>query len=527
MSNWGESTRRITNNEYDRLSNAANRVGSLSSQIDSLSNLNEILRENIDSLSERLNDNAKERRRIREEIQAANAKNDAKHGALRVELQNAIAATDARIEAARKETVRAMDDMRGEMHRSIAATNERIDSVRNETMRAMNDMRDDFTNTIESNNRRIEAAMNRNNQILNGRIDALRRETNAAIAANTTAINNIVAADNDLLGQAQEYREQTQVVQGMIEATRHQLLIPGGYQNVLDSVKQAERDIALADTNHANSPVARNNARMAFEEASRFYEEVCIAENEWQMRLSEAEQLAAVVEAQLDNSRTIEPKPGKEFDVDYWTYGDLASHEETLEGLRDQVDDPAELSKDDLINIQSALRNVSENIEHTHRDAYIAIATSQNVVEDAEKLRAELSAEGSFSVESHAYEGDDERGNYRYILRNPAGLTVVVTINVNREEDVEIQTIADIVDYGTVDMHDAEDMVNSVLERLSGKTPDTWHREGVQCHNRGGVVCHPERADMNTWQHSQTQKPNRKPSNANNSGRKPTTVATN
>lgn len=490
MSNYVRQTRTITIAEYNRLVRQAAEAASLSGQVTAMSTLNSNLNSIVNGLNNRLNDAERRARDTRAELQAANAANAAKHEALRIELQNVIANTDARIENTRRETVQAMNDMRVEFNNNLV-------------------------NTIESNNRNIEAAMNRNNAIITGRINALRDATNNALNEVNANINAIIANDTALLEQAQEYREQTQVLQDMIGSTRHVLLIPGGYQSVLDAIKQAETDIALAAKNPANSPVARNNARIAFEEAVRFYESVRIAENEWQMQLSVAEQLAEVVANQLENSRTIEPRPGKELDVDYWSNGDLSSHSETLDRLRDQIDNPYDLSKDDLINIQSALRSISENVENTYNNAYVAIVTSQSVADEAEKIRAELAATGAFVVTDHAYEGNDKRGNYRFIVHNPSGLTVVITVSVTRENGVSIHTEADILDYGNMAKEDAEEYVNGVMARLSGKTPDSWNTTGTQCHNRGGVVCHPERADMHAWKEGRREHATEAPERTN------------
>ena len=338
--------------------------------------------------------------------------------------------------------------------------------------------------------------MNRSNAQLTGMINNLQANTNAAIAAVNANLANLNQGAANLLDSALEFMDQVRLLQDAISKTRHDLLLPGKYAGLLAGINLAESNIAIAQNNPMNSSVARDKARAAFEESVRFLEEIAIAEQEWQAQLSVAEQLSALVAEQIESSRTIEPKPGRELDVNYWANNGIDINKEEYDKLADVLKKPDNLTTEQLVDLQQALVAVSRRIDETVADAYVRIATSQRISRIAEQIHRALNESGDLRVIAHAYEGDDKRGNYRFISRNDmTGLTVVITVSVAESEGgLQITPEADIIAYGNLPPMEAEAMVRGVMEDISEgnsrctQTPDN-------------AVLHPERGNIDEWKH--------------------------
>ena len=78
------------------------------------------------------------------------------------------------------------------------------------------------------------------------------------------------------------------------------LLLPGSFNEVEDAETIASNDIATAEKMPSNASVARNNARIAYERAIRFHEEIIRAEQVWTLADQAARQAVAVSREQID-----------------------------------------------------------------------------------------------------------------------------------------------------------------------------------------------------------------------------------
>lgn len=474
MSNYVSSTITVNRTTYNNMQRDAQTAAALRSDLARANQANAALTAQVNAANARIAAAKQEFNNVWDAINAAN---------------DASAAMDA--------------NLRAEITNIYNESNNRIQALANTTQRNLQELRTDFGNaikdSIEANNRVIESAMNRSNQQLTGMINGLRADTNAAIAAVNANLTNLTQGAASLLDSALEYMTQIGLLQNRIADTRHALLLPGKYDSLLNCINLAQSNINLAQNNPMNSSVARDKARAAFEEAVRFLEEIAIAEQEWQAQLSVAEQISALVAEQLESSRTIEPKPGRELDVNYWANNGIDRNKEDYQKLADILKKPDNLTAEQLIDLQQALVEVSRRIDETVADAYVRIATSQRAVKIAEQIHRALNEKGDLRVIAHAYEGNDKRGNYRFISRNElTGLTVVITVSVAETNgELRITPEADIVGYGNMSPAAAEAMVRGIMEDISGGN--------ARCtQTPANAVLHPERENIDEWKHPRT-----------------------
>lgn len=471
MSNYVSSTITVNRTTYNNMQRDAQAAAALRSDLARANRANAALTAQVNAANDRIAAAKQEFNNVWDAINAAN---------------NANAALDA--------------DLRAEINRVYNDSNSRIQALANTTQQNIRDLRIDFGNaikdSIEANNRVIESAMNRSNEQLTGMINDLRADTNAAIATVNANLANLTQGAASLLDSALEFMTQIGLLQTQIAGTRHTLLLPGKYDSLLNFINLAQSNINLAQNNQMNAPVARDRAREAFEESVRFLEEIAIAEQEWQAQLSVAEQLSAIVAEQIENSRTIEPKPGRELDVNYWANNGIDNNKEDYDKLAGILKNPDNLTTEQLVDLQQALVEVSRRIDETVADAYIRIATSQRVSRIAEEIHRALNAKGDLRVIAHAYEGDDKRRNYRFISRNDlTGLTVVITVSVAESEgDLQITPEADIIAYGNMPPLEAEEMVRDIMGAISGGNSRCTQTSG-------NAVLHPERGNIDEWKH--------------------------
>ncbi|MBQ5825704.1 MAG: hypothetical protein IIW48_12985 [Clostridia bacterium] len=469
MSNYVSSTIRIDRSKYTKLVKDAAKAAAQALQIAQQKKENEELAAALAAANNRINTAQHEFDNLWAALSEANANNEAMDEALREEIDRIYNASMQRIQGLATSTQQSIDNLRVDLANLVK-------------------------DSIESNNQFITDAINRSNQALTDMINDVRANTAAAIAAVNNRLDVLNNGATELLNSAYEYMLQVRNLQNAIAGTRHEMLLPGRYARVRDAVNLAESNVALAQTNPMNTPVARDRARAAFEESIRFLEEIAIAEQEWQAQLAITEQISSIVAEQIESSRTIEPRPGKEQDVDYWSNNGISDNFADYEKLRDVLKKPDRLTTEQLADLQQAFGQLSESVDTTVANAFARCATSQNITVVAERIHRELNAVAGLRVTAHSFEGGDNRGNYRYILQAETGLTVVVTISVTEsEEGLEIKPEADIVGYGTMPVQEAENLVRAAMERVSGAGRTSCTE------TPGATVLHPEREHFDEW----------------------------
>ena len=464
----------------------ANSAAALRSDVASMRRTIENLRASVDAAEARHRTAVKEINNMQRALDTANANAQARDAELQQQIRSVY------------------NDSIARMQRQAQATQQSIENLRVDFGNAIKD-------SIEANNRVIEQVINSNYRQLTGMINDLRAETNIAIANITTNLNTLNQGATNLLDSALDYMDQVQSLQNIISGTRHNLLLPGKYQSVIDLVNLAVSNIEIAQKNPMNASVARDKAREAFEESVRFIEDVAIAEQEWQSQRAVAEQISVVVAEQIENSRTIEPRPGVEVDVNYWANNGIDVNNEDYQGLAGKLKNPDNLTTEQLVDLQQAMLEVSRRVDETVADAYVRVGASQHMTRIAERIHRALHETGNLSVIDHSFEGNDKRGRYRFISRNTAtGLTVVITVSAEEKDgNLNIKPESDIVNYGNMTVSDAEALVRDVMEEISGK-------ENTRCtETSGNTVMHPERENLEAWRHSENvhQEPLVRPAN--------------
>lgn len=485
MSNRTSTTITISRSKYDQLINESIDSTSLRNQVNNLTRTNGALQSDLDAARERIAQSSREYESMMTELRRQNRAQNARNAQLQSEINAAYENCNNRIAA------------------HTAEVEERLEQMRQDTGELVQ-------RSIEANNQIIEEIINRNNEEITAMVDDLREDTDRAITEVSNRLTNVHerldalydGADR-LLGAANDYMDRIGDLEVQIARTRHEILLPGQYLAVQSIIDTARSDIALASGNPMNSSAAHSSARTAFRDALRFFELAHIEEQRWQAQLAATEQVASILAAQFESSTTVEPRPGVQLDVDFWSKEGLSENRRTFEAQREILSDPAKrerLTIEQLEDMQSSFREISGKVDGVVADALASIYTSQNVVNTAERIRRRLRDAANLNVIGHSYEGGDQRGNYRFILENPTtGMVVVITVSVNSEgEDVAIEAEADITDYGHMAASDAEALVREAIEAI---TSGVSGKPSVHCSNRGQVM-HPERADLESWRRS-------------------------
>lgn len=463
----------ITDDELRSLRNMAARATSLQ---DSNRFLNQLIARNETALAEyrsrinTMNSNIDGlNRRMAEQGEAATREAQT----LRAHLQQSIRDSNARLQ----EMSRRNEERVHELHQNFVSE---LSRTKSEFSDALDQTREDFANAISTNNQRIEAAMRQNNQRLEGEMHELEGRMNSELqsvherldsiesAVQTTARNN-----EALLETAHEYERDTQMLLEDIQTNyRVELLCPGRLKPVLAARDSAEREIRDASNLAENSATARREARAAFEDAHRLYQDVVRAEHEWQLRFEATRQIMDATTGQLEESRTVElpDEPNAVVDVDCWTAGDLSAIEIRMEALEGQLKEPNDLALSDLDGIQSACLQISREIVDAANFAVVAFDTSQDRGEIAQDIADQLGGMG-FSIMGHGYQGNDQRAAHRLHLRNKrTGFEIVFTQTPVVQEDGSItnKSESDIIEYGSLNEEHGDEIARDILLSLSG-----------------------------------------------------------
>lgn len=396
------------------------------------------------------------------------------------------AAVTATGRAARKETAA----LHAQLQAEIRSANQRL---REETARsraqmeamgqsfdqAIRETRQDMADAMTANNRRVEAAIDQSAAAIRaemtGMENGLRREM-AAVEGRLDGVQAQVQSLSDsndtLLDMAREYVEMTGLLTADAAQYGCEVLLPGGMKEVENAVAQARSQMDLCAKAPTNAPVARDYARQAFERALDFHQRLLQAEQAWQMDLRLTRQSVDTARAQLEASRVL-ALPECDVDVDRWTCGDLERLSGLLTGLEDTLKQPDGLSAADLSGIRAAAVQASRETDGAAGFALAAVTSSQDRADTAADLAHQLWESFSLRVESHGYQGDDQRGAHRIHLKNPAtGFEMVITQTPQADGEGRVGNCleSDILCYGPYERNaaEADDLACRVLSTLGG-----------------------------------------------------------
>ena len=479
MSNYVRTTITIPRSEYNQMQSAAANATSLRNQVNNLTRENGTLQNNLNAANNRLQQSNQKYEQAIADLRRQNSANTARNAQLQAEINNAYESCNSRIVANQTEMQENLQQLRDDMGNYVAAS-------------------------IAANNEVIQELINDNNAHITSMITTLQANTEAGLDEVRNDLNAVKTGLDGLLDSAQalrdaaeDYMDQVDNLALQIADTRHEVLMPGRYAELQTVIDRARADVTACATNDILTSVAYDHARTAFEESLRFFESAMLAEQEWQAQLTATEQLASVLEAQIESCSTIEPKPGVSLDVDYWSNDDLSANRATFRQIRENLQNPEQLSTQQLIDMQNSFQMVSTNVDRAVADAWVAVHTSQNIARTAQRIYRQLERSGNLTVTSHSYEDGDKRGNYRFILTNAGtGMNVVVTVSVIRDgDDVSVEAEADITNYGTMPVAAAEQMVRDAIQAVTSGIPG---QPAVTCQSTGQVL-HPERANLHEW----------------------------
>ena len=354
----------------------------------------------------------------------------------------------------------------------------------------MNEALEDAVGTLE---RQIDT--------VSARIDDVERQA----AENARRIGALYDSDEALLELAREYAETARILnEDTARNFRVEMLLPGRLAQAQSALQAAEGHIADVEGDLiTNAPMARQSAREAAEAALQLHEDVVRAEQEWQMRYFEAQQSVSAALAQVEASRTV-PFPDEEasvdVDVDLWSNGDLTALADRAECLRARLDAP-DNSIDDLVGIAEAASQTTREILETTEFAVIAMSASQDRADIAADVADYLRNTLGLVVQSHGYQGDDQRGAHRIHLKNPrTRFEMVVTQYPESDGQAVIgnRLESDILDYGTNNQQVGDAIAYQALSALSGLGfLQTEVRTEPGYENRPSQDR--ERADMEAW----------------------------
>ncbi len=395
--------------------------------------------------------------------------------------------------------------LRTQIQQTVRDSNARIQEAYRKNEERILQMQQNFTqelsNAISVNNRRIEDAMQRNTQMIEGEIHELEARVSSEMKGIHERLDTMASNHAALLHEAAEYGNNARA---LLEETntkyRVELLCPGRVQSVLTQLKSAGKEIEDARKMPENSTTARREARAAFEEAFRLYQDVLKAEQEWQLRFEDTRQTVAAASIQLEANRELE-LPGElgdsvKVDVDFWTEGDLTAINSRIEALERQMDRPEGLSISDLDGIKAAGFQAGSEICDATKFALMAICASQHRFDNAQDIADRLSEMGLVII-AQSYRGEDCRDSYRLHMINKMTMFEMVITHTPVEENGKIDNKleSDILNYGTYDEDYGNAIARSVLSILSDQGLEQGEIRTIQ----HSVSTREEVRDMERW----------------------------
>ena len=372
-------------------------------------------------------------------------------------LQNVVTSMNSRVAEMRTAHSQETQALRDQLNQTVLDSSERIRAQARETSRRMREMQADFSSqirtvaadiadTIEANNHEINTRIRKAEDTLRADIKASHDSLQAQIDTVEAEISSIHADNATLLNMAREYQRTAAALNAETPRYIHGVEMLGGMKDVLRSSDTADSDISIAETLPANSSVARNNARAAYETALEFQQEAAAKEHIWQLHEQAVRQTLEAVAAQLEASRVLTLEEDVEVDVDHWSNGGISALETRLDQVRRALEaSTAQTTVEDLDGLRQAVEQISREISETAAFANIAIHESQNRADTAADFFDRLHEIGVDLVD-RGYEGGDQRCSYRlhmkdsvskdefYIVQRPyttAGGTIATEIELD------------------------------------------------------------------------------------------------
>lgn len=426
-----------------------------------------------------------------------------------------------------RQRIDALNTTVSNLNTALANQTAAVSSVRRE-------LRTQIQNVLSESDRRLDRAMrtatermNEQASALNGRMDALQHQVAAQVESVNTRVQRVEAnvqqtadqlgvlleSNATLLDLAREYAGTARTINGDTAANyRTELLLPGRLRQVQDLIDAAEQEIRdAADKMPTNAPVARHSARAAAAAAIQLHEDMVRAEQQWQLRYQAAAQALNTARAQIDASRSIRlPDCDVDVDVDYWSNGDLTALEQRRQQLGDQLADSSRLTGTQLEGICQAGEQLTQEARDAAVFAAVALQASQDRSDVAQDLADYLSNALGLTQQVVAYQSGDQRAAHRLYLKNPVpgGFEMVVTQypEVDAQGRVTNRLESDILNYGTNNEEEGDNIARQALSRLSGLGLASKPVETVQGYERR-TSDRTRQSDMGAWRRERAQVP--------------------
>ena len=480
---------RVDTAELARLRQAAGQAASLAESNRAMQRLGAATDALIRDQQNRLNSLNQTVANLNRALQNQAATHSQERAALRSALQHSIRDSNQLIQATAAE------------HRAQMETLERG------FQQQMRQQRQDTARMIEENNRRVREevqnatrAMDRRLGEVSGRMD----DVEGDLAQQGRDLNILLTSNGALLELAREYAGAARVIQGEIAAGfRAEVLLPGRLAAVQSLVEQAEGEIADTEKMPTNAPVARLSARQAAQAARQLYEDMVRAEQAWQAAYQAARQAVNAAGAQCEASRLVKfPGENAEVDVDRWSNGDLTALRQRVDALQAQLDRPDGLTAAQLEQISQAGGQAAREAVESTQFAVVAYGASQDRADVAQDVADHMREALGLVIQSRGYQSGDQRGAHRLHLKNPVtGFEMVVTQYPETGEDgcVSNRLESDILDYGTNNEEEGDQVARQALESLSGPGLRQGQVETVSGYERRPSQRR-ELADQAAWQ---------------------------
>lgn len=458
----------ISTDELNNLRNQAYQATSLSRTNTNLKQRNEILERwnntNQNAIREQenriktLNDNiARMNNRIAEQKAAATKETQE----LRMQLQKNLEDSNRRIQEEARKNKEKIQEMQQNFSTELMQT------------------KSDLLNTIKLNNENI----NREIKNLESHIEEQMVSINSELDAVESRLGNIEASidktkkdNNIMLEMAQEYKRIAKITLEEIE-TKHRIdLLPKERQNNChQATDSCENEIREAQTMPGNSATARHDAKKAYLEVQRLYQDVLKAEQEWELHLGLTRQVIGATRTKLEASKIIKLSEEDSVDINHWTDGDLGNLQDRLESLEKQLNTTEILQKlylEDLDGIKDAGIQITHEVEETTFFGLAAFYASQDRADIAQDIADQLGELG-LTIEGHSYQGNDQRAAHRLHLKNhTTGFEIVITQTPETKEDGTItnKIESDIIKYGYTnrDSESCHKLASEILSSVSG-----------------------------------------------------------
>lgn len=268
-----------------------------------------------------------------------------------------------------------------------------------------------------------------------------------------------------------------------------------------------------------NAPIARQAARQAVEVALQLHEDIIRAEQEWQVRYQAARQAVSTAQAQAVACRQMKipmEDAAVEIDVDHWSNGDLTALRSRADALQTRLDNADTLTSEDLEGLREAGVQAAQEILESAQFAAVAVSASQDRADIAQNVAYHMRDALGLIVQSHGFQGNDQRGGHRIHLKNPrTGFEMVVTQypESNGESILGNRLESDILEYGTNNEQEGDEIACQAMTSLAAALADLADLGFCQgpVETVSGYENRPsqrrEQANMEAWQREQASVP--------------------